>query len=293
MFSMLKPTLGFDTSVFNRLADAPDKDALVAAVVTRYRVCIAGLNVEEFAATLDGARRNQVFSICARLLSSGFCLKPVPVILTLMARSFDSRRDFDWRRVNVQSPEYAREVALRKISNDEMAGKQKEHARATQREFAAVFNDARPVFERLFLSGTTNRPADFAELVRRLRVEGGAFWNLAVGLYARAIGNTPDEKTVRQFVTACPPFNALVLAFLLAEYERCIRDPGGGPSLRAGRADLFMSVYLPYCDYFVTADERQFRCLNEITAIMGLGTVALGFDGFVDGLTGPHWDKPA
>jgi len=281
---MPKPALGFDTSAHNRLADASDKEALITAVNRGFRACVAGLNVEEFAATPDAVRRNELFSNCARLLSAGFCLQPPHEIFTLMVRSFQAQQDFDWRLVDVSAPEFAREIAFREISNAELAKEQKEHARRTQKEFAALFDGVRPVFERLFLSGTEARPADFPDLVRRLQVDGGAFWSLAIGLYARAANHTPDEQTIRRFVAASPPAHALLLALFLAQYERSVRAPEGGPSLRAGRADLFMSAYLPYCDYFVTTDERQLRCLKGITTIAGLSTVVLSYEDFVNGL---------
>jgi hypothetical protein len=43
-----------------------------------------------------------------------------------------------------------------------------------------------------------------------------------------------------------------------------------------------MTVYLPYCDKFVTAEENgeQERCLREVVAVAGLETEILSYDDF-------------
>ena len=55
---------------------------------------------------------------------------------------------------------------------------------------------------------------------------------------------------------------------------------------RTARASkqLFMAVYLPYCDVFVTRDAEQERCLRELTKYIGIDTEVLSFDAFKDEL---------
>jgi hypothetical protein len=62
------------------------------------------------------------------------------------------------------------------------------------------------------------------------------------------------------------------------------RDRHTGEKLRAGRNDLFMSVYLPYCDKFVSAEKNreQERCLREVALVAGLETEVLSYDDFCD-----------
>jgi hypothetical protein len=114
---------------------------------------------------------------------------------------------------------------------------------------------------------------------------GGIFWNgYGAAYYERPAGNRPDEETVRRFVKVCPPFRALILGACMAQYERSVRDLSVGKSYRAGRADLLMSVYLPYCDQFITSDPRQERCLREISAAGDLTTRVLSYASFRAGL---------
>ena len=99
-------------------------------------------------------------------------------------------------------------------------------------------------------------------------------------LYKRATGKETDEATIRKFVDACPPFKALLLAICTAEFEYTIRDLLTGTSFRAGRMDLYSAVYLPYCDQFVTADERQHNALKEIVMVGGLATEIVLYSDF-------------
>lgn len=91
-------------------------------------------------------------------------------------------------------------------------------------------------------------------------------------MYHRATGVSLDEKSIRGFITASPPPRAALLGLFVDYYERCIRDLKVGPSLRAGRYDLFMSVYLPYCDQFITDDDKQRKSLQEVTSMGGFAT---------------------
>ncbi len=57
---------------------------------------------------------------------------------------------------------------------------------------------------------------------------------------------------------------------MVAEYERTIREDEA-PAF-AGRNDLFMAVYLPYCDEFISNDHLQQKALREVVSIAQLQT---------------------
>jgi hypothetical protein len=42
-----------------------------------------------------------------------------------------------------------------------------------------------------------------------------------------------------------------------------------------------MSIYLPYCDKFVTTDEEQRKCLREIAHLATVETEIMSYDDFV------------
>ncbi len=48
----------------------------------------------------------------------------------------------------------------------------------------------------------------------------------------------------------------------------------------AGSNDLYMSVYLPYVDMFVTDDADQEKALREVARLAKLETTILSYDDF-------------
>lgn len=93
-----------------------------------------------------------------------------------------------------------------------------------------------------------------------------------------------SEATIKEFSDVCPPFRAFIYRMLLSWYDLAVRDRHAGQKFRAGRNDMFMSVYLPYCDKFVNVDANgeQEKCLREVVAVAGLETQILSYDNFCD-----------
>src|ERR1017187_6740996 len=108
-------------------------------------------------------------------------------------------------------------------------------------------------------------------------VGGSLMWGMGKLLYDRASGTNASEATVNEFMDYCPPFRALIYSLLLSWYDRGVRDRQSGEKFTAGRNDLFMAVYLPYCDQFVTAEIRgeQEKCLRAVASAANLETKVL------------------
>ena len=49
---------------------------------------------------------------------------------------------------------------------------------------------------------------------------------------------------------------------------------------KAGRLDLFMATYLPYCDRFVTKDRGQYNSLSFVASEAGMPTEVQTYYGF-------------
>lgn len=278
-----QPILGFDTSALNALADDSESSAVVAGLVSAFAIRLNATNVEEIGGTPDAFRRDALLDVCQRLLTAAEadCVWPFQYITEQLIKRFEldrkAGRNFDWASVPFRALPYEQEIIRREILNDTMAAEHQSLARDLQHQFASTFNVARPAFEKLFASGT-DRPTSFQDFVSHLQGTNGAFWSTyGMGFYERVAGYTPDEATVRKFASECPPYYAVLLASTMAQYERCIRDLKSPVSYRAGRTDLFMAVYLPYCEHFVTNDDRQERCLQEIAAAAGISTTVLSY----------------
>jgi hypothetical protein len=104
---------------------------------------------------------------------------------------------------------------------------------------------------------------------------------MAANLYEKAVVVRPMEEQVRTFVTDCPPFLAMMLGLVHAQFEWAgIREKPVKKDKRVGRIDLFCSIYLPYCDLYITDDDEQRRCLNEIALTAKLPVEILSFTDF-------------
>ena len=105
-------------------------------------------------------------------------------------------------------------------------------------------------------------------------------WYKAQFYYDLVTTMDSTEVTVKEFAAACPPFLALIYAVFLPWYNNAVRDPNTGERVIAGSNDLYMSVYLPYVDMFVTDDQDQEKALREVARLAKLETKILSYDDF-------------
>jgi len=279
-----KKRLIFDTTGINRFAeDRESADPLIAGLTSGYIVRVTATNVEESIATDNADKRNRLLEVCKELIKGdgGEIIRPFHWITEELIAQFERTGNVDWENVRLRLPAYEREVALREIIDDNVSAEERTHAAIVKSNFEAVFTDARPHFEELFRDGRELRPSSVADLVSRLQGPGGAFWSFGQAFYEGVAKRRPDEGTIRRFVAQCPPFHALLLAVCVAQYDLAIREEDGAkPS--SHRNDLFMAVYLPYCDEFVSDDRGQQVRLREIVALCKLTTQVRWYREFRD-----------
>jgi hypothetical protein len=211
---------------------------------------------------------------------------PHDLLLMTLVNHYLESETFNWRAVSVTLPDYENEIARQENMTDELAEKQGIYNRSRLEEFHNLFDDQRPTFDGLYSGETSTRPSTFPEFVGRFQDIGGEFWGIGASLYENMTKNRPNEQVIREFIERCPPFQAKLLAIFLALYGRCVRDAKSGPSLKAGKFDIYMSVYLPYCDQFITADQQQLDALREVASVSTLGVRVRSYRDFKDGLLG-------
>jgi hypothetical protein len=151
-----------------------------------------------------------------------------------------------------------------------VSAEQRMSAVETAVQFERVFLDPRPIFQKLRETDEESWPKSAYDLERMLQRPGGAYWNFAIGLYSRATDKPVTEERIKIFVRECPPFRAILAALMVAQYERAVRSDE--PQKFAGRNDLFMAGYLPYCDEFISNDRLQQTALREVVCIAQLQT---------------------
>jgi hypothetical protein len=274
-----------DTSAINRLADDPDSDALIAGLKSGFFLRLTFTSLSEIIANENGDRRRKLLRVCKQLLPAGDCIDPQHEILRKMIPEFEANPSFDWRSLRVDFPQAQDVIARQENFGDQEARQEREENEQLKDQFARVYEDAKPHFDRLFTSGAASPPRDVAELVARFQIPGGVFWTLAGNLYARVGKKTPDETLMHKFVAECDPFRALMIAFFAAQYDLCVRPERVGPSFKSGRNDTVMAICLPYCHQFVTNDKGQLACYRAVASIAGLDMIVRSYEEFRNGFS--------
>lgn len=189
--------------------------------------------------------------------------------------------------MNVSSAGCAREIARGSFINDDtLAEAQLQSLKHSEKEFEGVWSHLRPKLEELVRRHSADAPVGFQEVLPMVESEGGLLWSFGQGLYSRAAVGDASVPTVRDFMAKCPPFRAIAYAYLLAWFDRSLGDRHKREKYKAGRIDLFMSIYLPYCDQFISAERggMQEKCLREIARVAQLLTEVRSYDDFCQSL---------
>ncbi|HVA00080.1 MAG TPA: hypothetical protein VMV34_00340 [Terriglobia bacterium] len=262
-----KPILTFDTSAINRLVDDPECDILINGLVSGFSLRLTFTSINEVAQTSGGARREHLFGICKQLLTSGDCLLPVGELLRMLIQAFDrDTSTFEWSEVDVRLEEAVEAAVRSAVIGDDQSAAAREEAEPMKQLFKRMLDDTKPAFDKVFAANPSARPESVGELIGGLQ-RGGQFWKITRSLYDRIAGHSADGGAARNFWDRSAPFQCLMGALCAALYDRNVRLPNTPRSLKAGWADTFMAVYLPYCDQFVSADGGQLACYREVAQL--------------------------
>lgn len=267
----------FDTSAINKLSADADCGALCRGLQAGYYVRVTQSNLDEISSTLDSIRRNQLLDLLRTMITEGECIFQFNRIVSSAIKAFLEHADsFDWERLKVRRPQAEAEIVRREFINDDLATKQVEQRTVLKKQFENAFRQMEPSFSPLFQGPSGVRPTlhEFLEQCRE-----GVLCTYAEILFSLEVAS-PVRQTVMRFYDLCPPFRAAVVAFCVAHYDRCVRDPKKGPSMRAGRLDAMMATYLPYCDVFVSNDSKQLKLLEAVAVECGFDVAVRSYEDF-------------
>lgn len=268
---MYRSILGFDTSGINALhGHETDAEYLLGGLNAAYAIRLNATILDEIVAHREPQERERLRVLCRKLLvnGEGDILLPFHEITTRLALAFEANVRFDWTRVDVRSSEYLGFIYGEELADIAgLSAEQLKSANESAEQFEQVFLDPRPIFQKLQEARRESWPksaAELTEMLKRGRPQG-AYWNIAKGLFTRATGRPITDERIEVFVRECPPFRALLAALMVAQFDRAVAV--NQPRRFAGRNDLFMAVYLPYCDEFISNDRPQQIVLREVAAI--------------------------
>ena len=285
----------FDTSVHNQLVKiGASSTSIYAAIKSQYFFRLAGLSFEEMMSTPRTEDRIALLDGCRKLTTgragrSWDCLNPpYEMLRILIAAHTKDPANFQWLAVDVRSGGLAHEIRTGDLTADDaLANLQKTEQHASIKAYKAMWAELRDKLNPIFAAKNIPRPKSFDEAFRLGSSElfpgiGKGFYDAGLRFDSELRGErfVPDTDiaVVQHFIDNCPPFRALLCVWLMSWYNGSLRDGNGSQKFAAGRNDLLMAVYLPYCDVFVTRDREQESCLRELTRWIGIDTEVLAFD---------------
>jgi hypothetical protein len=293
-----KRILTFDTSVHNRLMKiGASANPIYSAVRSHFFFRLAGLSFEEMMSTPQFADRRALLDGCRRLAKGRWwdCLNPPYEILRiLIAAHAANPGNFQWLTVDVRSGGLAHEIRTGELTADDaLADLQRTEQNASIKGYKRQWVQLRSKLNPIFAAQWIPRPQTFEAAFKSgspalLPALGKGMYDAGLrfdaALRGEKIEPDTDAATVQHFIDNCPPFRAQLCALLMSWYNTSLREDSTSEKFAAGRNDLFMSVYLPFCDVFVTRDADQESCLRELTKYIGVDTEILSLDTFTNEL---------
>ena len=257
------PRIIFDTSAINALEDGGlSSEPLMKALECGFEVTLTAMSADEIISNKTPERREALLSRFGRLLYPAQCFWPPHEIVRLqIAAHHSDPSGFGWRQVDVRARDYERAIPVRDF-DDPLCVEQRKQQFAVQKQFDRMWSGLRTHLDAILAQNPSNRPTTYRAAVQIAALNGGVMWSFGQALYEHVAGAKPTETEIKQFMEACPPFRAACHSLVMAWYTGSLRTPDGKPT--AGRNDLLMATYLPYCDRFITADWAQANELREI-----------------------------
>lgn len=274
----------FDTTGINMLEDGGSaSEPLMRGLECGFEVILTATVADEIIANKDTGRRNALLSRFRRLLRHGKCLwPPNEIIRLLIFAHFRNPTQFNWTAVDVRAQAY--EAAIPSLDSDsELYAQQRKELFATEKQFKKISKGLRPQLDQILTKDPSMRPSTYREAAVIAGMDGGVLWSFGRALYEDLAENEPNETEIKKFMHVCPPFRGLCYSLVMAWYDGSLGLQDGRPT--AGRNNLLMAAYLPYCDRFVTADWAQRNALREIAVEAKIDCSILSFEGFDHSLT--------
>jgi len=282
------PIVTFDTNAHNRLADDPRSESVLAQMKSMW-FRFAGLSVEELFATSPASRRDALFASCRKIWNGpSECFLPSNHLTEqLILAHFKDPASFNWETVDVRCPDFDKELKLlESYDYESVSTEQREFLWKRRQSDKQRFVSLRPKLQTIFEKHGEAPPTTFQEGISRLdNVGNSAMWYKAQFYYDLVTTMDSTETTVKEFAASCPPFLSLIYAGFIPWYNNAVRDPNKGERVIAHSNDLYMSVYMPYVDLFVTDDTDAEKALHEVARLAKLETKLLSYDDFCAALS--------
>lgn len=276
------PRIIFDTTGINALKDGgAASEPLLNGLACGFQVILTGMNADELIATPTAAEREALLSLFNRLLGSAKCIWPPHEVIRLLVSAHCSNPpEFDWMKVDVRAHAYEVGLTRRDLSN-EICTEQRTQQFKLENDFKKKWKGLRPKLDRVLRKEPSKRPNDYREAAAIAVRDNGVLWGLGQAMYKYVSRKEPTEVEIKSFMDVCPPFRAACYGLVMAWYNWSLRVQDGKKQAdKAGRNDLMMATYLPYCDRFISNDWPQRKNLHDLAAEAKIDCEILSFNDF-------------
>lgn len=260
----------FDTSIYNRILDDPDKDLVLQNFKNEQITAIPSLvNLCELLQTANEARKQSLLGIYNHIRDDYHPLKPFPILLKDAVLAVQEG-NID---VNSNMP-----VAIDDTTKQLCA----EALKDPGKEFDKYALKAR---DRVFSGQGVKPPPDAKTFFKASNAkEMNPTWiNLFVGV-CKGLGiEDPklDEATILSMVkNPKSPWKYYFDTTLLYFHRRAMRIEGYGKKSNPGGADLEQGIYLCWADIYVIKDGAFYEFMKELKELLGYKKEIFDYDEF-------------
>ncbi|MEO8032987.1 MAG: hypothetical protein ABI837_01030 [Acidobacteriota bacterium] len=152
-------------------------------------------------------------------------------------------------------------VAHPESVTDELQAVLTERASEDEKRFKVTHQRMREHFDAVFEGPDDRFDSEDAFLDFTFGSAEKTLANLVTGIYREATGAELPPADVPEFLNKAMPIKVFIAAHLHILWTRAISEFGPGKK-RAGVVDTNSSVYLTFCDRFITNDRPQFEAMK-------------------------------
>jgi hypothetical protein len=251
----------FDTSTINNLLVDPDVERLTERLLDRYDVYITALNIAEIGKTRSAAKRERLRAFEKRLAKEYEPLDmPNEIVKKLTAAFGHPETEVTFSVTDERQGLWVAMSEPNSVGEEERAALESwlHGLERSNTESSAKF---RVRVDEIFASNPSIRPKNAAQVLRLyLKAPWTLLYSLPSQVYKHVSGRVLPLSKLDNLLEAQPsvwPLYLAAYAFLI--YSGSFWQPSHGPLNTAGLLDVWSSVYLPFCDVFVTHDRGKKR----------------------------------
>jgi hypothetical protein len=270
----------FDTSGINRLLDDPEREPILAAILSAGSFRITAFNVVEAAKAKDAHRRACLIELMKRLADGKRPLdRPNTILLNYAdahaagasAAPVNADENLDGLWIALNQPEMVDEEARNEVLT---------WASRLEDDFSGTVAADRDQFQALFRRAPLERPNASGATLRAYLNKKEQCRSLIGNVYERRTGKQLTDPGYLTLVRE-PVWALYFLGYAYAVHKRAIQEHNFSGSRNAGAIDLAQAVYLTLCDRFVTDDRAQYRGLRLLNVLkMKRHTQVMRYDTF-------------